>query len=114
MKDEKRKKCNVQRRVISYSHKKGKKSSTNVMQEDWDEHESMIKERCEEMDILIVKPDAMRMRRMCGKKKIIKTIIEIGCFDKQVDFLKEVLSTLELRDHLKSLGLDESTTTKVQ
>ena len=74
----------------------------------------MIEERCEETDVLIVKPEAMRMRRMHGKKKIIKTIIEIGCFDKQVKFLKEVLSTLELRDHLKSLGLDELTATKVQ
>ena len=37
----------------------------------------MIEERCEETDVLIVKPDAMRLRRMCGKKKIIKTIIEI-------------------------------------
>ena len=107
MKDEKRKKYKVQKRVIFYSCKKGKESSKNVMQEDWDEHESMIEERCEETDVLIVKPDAMRMRMMCGKKKIIKTIIEIGCFDKQVEFLKEVLSTLELRDNLKSLGLDE-------
>eukprot|EP00957_Ditylum_brightwellii_P152567 11612993-Ditylum_brightwellii.AAC.1 len=64
MKDEKRKKRKVRRRVISYSHKKGKKSSTNVMHEDWDEHESMIEERFEETDVLIVKPEAMRMRRM--------------------------------------------------
>eukprot|EP00957_Ditylum_brightwellii_P054786 4151762-Ditylum_brightwellii.AAC.1 len=88
MKDEKRKKCKVRKRVIFYSHKKGKKSSTNIvfevekttnitkihdectydyeneMQEDQDEHESMIEERCDETDVLIVKPDAMRMRRM--------------------------------------------------
>ena len=51
---------------------------------------------------------------MHGEKKMIKTIIEIGCFDKQVEFLKEVLSTLELKNHLKSLGLDELTATKVQ
>ena len=114
MKDEKRKKHKVRRRVISYSCKKGKTSIIIVMQEDWDEHESMIEERCKETDVLIVKPEATRMRRMCGKKKIIKAIIEIGCFDKQVESLKEVLSTLELRDHLKSLGLDELIATKVQ
>eukprot|EP00957_Ditylum_brightwellii_P092977 7079217-Ditylum_brightwellii.AAC.1 len=68
------------------------------MQEEWDEHESMIDEKCEETEVLIVKPEAMRVRRMCAKKK--------------VEFLKEVLSTLELRDHLKSLGLDELTATK--
>eukprot|EP00957_Ditylum_brightwellii_P034985 2651969-Ditylum_brightwellii.AAC.1 len=94
MKDGKRKKRKVRRRVISYSCKKGEKSSTNVMQEDWDEHESMVEERCEETDVLIVKLEAMRMRRMCS------------------GFLKEVLSTLELRDHLKSLDLDELTATK--
>eukprot|EP00957_Ditylum_brightwellii_P164888 12553816-Ditylum_brightwellii.AAC.1 len=65
MKDEKRKKRKVRRRVISYSCKKGKTSITIVMQEDWDEHESMIEERCKETDVLIVKPEAMRMRRMC-------------------------------------------------
>eukprot|EP00957_Ditylum_brightwellii_P177256 13503233-Ditylum_brightwellii.AAC.1 len=78
MRDEKRKKRKVQKRVSSYSCKKGKKSSTNVvsekekthnitnvndecihdyeneMQEDRDEHESMIEERCEETDVLIV------------------------------------------------------------
>eukprot|EP00957_Ditylum_brightwellii_P048787 3701148-Ditylum_brightwellii.AAC.1 len=64
MEDEKRKKGKVWRRVISYSCKKGKKSSTNAMQEVWDEHESMIGERCEETDVLVVKPEAMRMRRM--------------------------------------------------
>ena len=65
------------------------------MQEDWDEHESMIDERCEETDVLIVKPEAMKMRRMHGEKKIIKTITEIGCFEQPVEFLKENLSTLE-------------------
>eukprot|EP00957_Ditylum_brightwellii_P180229 13729675-Ditylum_brightwellii.AAC.1 len=65
MKDEKRNKRKVQRRVISYSYKKGKKSSNNVMQEDQNENEGMIKERCEETDVLIVKPEAMRMKRMC-------------------------------------------------
>eukprot|EP00957_Ditylum_brightwellii_P018851 1417068-Ditylum_brightwellii.AAC.1 len=99
MKDEKRKKYKVQRRVISYSCKKGKKISTNVMQEDWDKNESMIDESCEGTEVLIVKPEAMRTRRMCGKKKIKETIIEIGCFDKQVEFLKEALIALELRDH---------------
>eukprot|EP00957_Ditylum_brightwellii_P134864 10282246-Ditylum_brightwellii.AAC.1 len=64
MKDEKRKKHKVRRRVISYSHKKEKKSSTNVIQEDQDEHESMIDKRCEETEVLIVKPEAMMMRRM--------------------------------------------------
>eukprot|EP00957_Ditylum_brightwellii_P126366 9633447-Ditylum_brightwellii.AAC.1 len=64
MKDEKRKKHKVQKRVISYSCKKGKNSSNNVIQEDWDKHESMIEERCEKTDVLIVKPEAMRMRRM--------------------------------------------------
>eukprot|EP00957_Ditylum_brightwellii_P136951 10444275-Ditylum_brightwellii.AAC.1 len=64
MKDKKRKKCKVQKSVISYSCKKGKNSSTNVMQEDQDEYESMIEERCEETDALIIKPDAMRMGRM--------------------------------------------------
>ena len=78
MKDEKRKKRMVQKKVISYFCRKEKNSSTNIMQEDQDEHESMIEERCEETDVLIVKPEAMRMRRMCGKQKIIKTIIEIG------------------------------------
>eukprot|EP00957_Ditylum_brightwellii_P095310 7259742-Ditylum_brightwellii.AAC.1 len=65
MKDEKTKKHKMCTRVIFSSHKNGKKSSTNVMQEDWDEHESIIEERCKETDVLIVKPDAMRMRRMC-------------------------------------------------
>eukprot|EP00957_Ditylum_brightwellii_P000689 54238-Ditylum_brightwellii.AAC.1 len=65
MKDEKRKKRKVRRRVISYSHKKGEKRSNTVMQGDKDNHESMIKERCEETDVLIVKSEAMRMRRMC-------------------------------------------------
>eukprot|EP00957_Ditylum_brightwellii_P124839 9516091-Ditylum_brightwellii.AAC.1 len=65
MKDEKKKKHKVWRRVISYSQKKGKKSSTNVIQEDQDEHESMIEERCEDTDVLIVNPEAMRMKRMC-------------------------------------------------
>eukprot|EP00957_Ditylum_brightwellii_P059123 4485918-Ditylum_brightwellii.AAC.1 len=65
MKDEKRTKCEVHRRVIFSSHKKGKKSSTSVMEEDWDGHESMIEERCEETDVLIVKPEDKRMRRMC-------------------------------------------------
>eukprot|EP00957_Ditylum_brightwellii_P037122 2809836-Ditylum_brightwellii.AAC.1 len=64
MKNEKRKKRKVWKRVISYSCKKEEKSSINVMQEDQDEHASMIEERCEETDLLIVKPDAMRMRRM--------------------------------------------------
>eukprot|EP00957_Ditylum_brightwellii_P151351 11525072-Ditylum_brightwellii.AAC.1 len=64
MKDEKRKNQKVQKRAISYSCKKEKTSSTNVMQEDWDEHTIMIEERCEETDVLIVIPDAMRMRRM--------------------------------------------------
>eukprot|EP00957_Ditylum_brightwellii_P103532 7888007-Ditylum_brightwellii.AAC.1 len=89
MKDEKRKQRKVQKRLICYSHKKGKKRTTNVvsekektsnitnindecifdcengMQEGWDEHESMIEERCEETDVFIVKPDTMMMRRMC-------------------------------------------------
>ena len=82
MKDEKRKKRKVHRKVIFSSHKRGKKSSNSVMQEAHDDHESMIEERCEETDVLIVKPEAMRMRRICGKKKIRRTIIEIGCFDK--------------------------------
>eukprot|EP00957_Ditylum_brightwellii_P157538 11990489-Ditylum_brightwellii.AAC.1 len=60
-----RKKRKVGKRVISYSCKKGKKSNNSVMQEDWDKHESMIEERCEETDVLMVKPEAMRMRRMC-------------------------------------------------
>eukprot|EP00957_Ditylum_brightwellii_P103095 7856529-Ditylum_brightwellii.AAC.1 len=64
MKDEKRKKRKVCKRVIFSSHKKGKKSSNSIRQEDWDDHESMIEEICEETDILIVKPEAMRMRRM--------------------------------------------------
>eukprot|EP00957_Ditylum_brightwellii_P150273 11444211-Ditylum_brightwellii.AAC.1 len=64
MKDEKRKKRKVYRRVIFSSCEKGKKSSNSAMQEDWDNHESMIEERCEETDVLIVKPEAMRMRRM--------------------------------------------------
>eukprot|EP00957_Ditylum_brightwellii_P117956 8997099-Ditylum_brightwellii.AAC.1 len=85
MKDEQRKKHKVQRRVISYSCKREEKISIRVMQEDWDTHESMIEERCEETDVLIVKPEAMRMRRMCDKEKIIKNFIEIGCFDKQVE-----------------------------
>eukprot|EP00957_Ditylum_brightwellii_P180081 13717851-Ditylum_brightwellii.AAC.1 len=55
MKDEKRKTYNVRKRVISYSHKKGKKSSTNVMQEDWDEHEIMIEKRFEETAVFICK-----------------------------------------------------------
>eukprot|EP00957_Ditylum_brightwellii_P148568 11312477-Ditylum_brightwellii.AAC.1 len=62
--EEEKKKHKVRKRVISYSCKKGKKISTYVKQEDWDEHESMIEERCEETHVLIVKPDAMRMRRM--------------------------------------------------
>jgi hypothetical protein len=86
MKGEKKKKCKVHRRVIFSSCKKEKNSNNSVMQEDQDDHESMIEERCEEIDVLIVKPETMRMRRMHGKKKIIKTIIEIGCFDKQVKF----------------------------
>jgi hypothetical protein len=53
------------------------------------------------------------MRRLHGKKRIIDAIIGIGCFGKKVDFLKEVLSSLELRDNLKSLGLDELTATKI-
>eukprot|EP00957_Ditylum_brightwellii_P035137 2664436-Ditylum_brightwellii.AAC.1 len=65
MKDEKRKKHKVHRRVIFYSHKKEKKSSNSVMQEDQDDYERMIEERCEEIDVLIVKQEAMRMRRMC-------------------------------------------------
>eukprot|EP00957_Ditylum_brightwellii_P077859 5917820-Ditylum_brightwellii.AAC.1 len=69
MQDAKKKKRKVQKRVISYFCKKGKKSSTNVMQEDWDEHESMIKERYEETDVLIVKPEAMRMRRCMARRK---------------------------------------------
>eukprot|EP00957_Ditylum_brightwellii_P048875 3708532-Ditylum_brightwellii.AAC.1 len=64
MKDEKRKKRKVGKRVISYSCKKGKKSSTSAIQKGQDERDSMMEERCEETDILIVKPDAMRMRRM--------------------------------------------------
>eukprot|EP00957_Ditylum_brightwellii_P010092 762566-Ditylum_brightwellii.AAC.1 len=65
MKDEKKKKHKARRRVILSSCKKGKKSSNSVMQEDWDDHKIMIEERCEETDVLIVKPETMRMRRMC-------------------------------------------------
>eukprot|EP00957_Ditylum_brightwellii_P084859 6452563-Ditylum_brightwellii.AAC.1 len=64
MKYEKKKKHKVQKRVISHSCKERKKRSTNVMQEDWDEHDSMINKRCEKTEVLIVKPDAVRMRRM--------------------------------------------------
>eukprot|EP00957_Ditylum_brightwellii_P187107 14251006-Ditylum_brightwellii.AAC.1 len=64
MQDEKRKKRKVCRRVIFSSCKKGKKSSNSVMQEDQADHESMIEEICEETDVLIVKPEAMRMRRV--------------------------------------------------
>eukprot|EP00957_Ditylum_brightwellii_P002109 162555-Ditylum_brightwellii.AAC.1 len=60
----------------------------NEVEEGQEENESMIEERCEGTDVLILKPDAMKMRRMC------------------------VLSTFELRGHLKSLGLDELTATK--
>ena len=63
MKDEKRKKHKVRRRVIFSSCKRGKKSSDSVRQEDQDDHENMIEERCEETDVLIVKPEAMRMRK---------------------------------------------------
>eukprot|EP00957_Ditylum_brightwellii_P011690 883260-Ditylum_brightwellii.AAC.1 len=83
MKDEERKKRKGRKKVISYFCKKGKKISTNILQQDRDEHESMFEDRCEETDVLIVKPDAMRKRRMCSKKKLTKTIIEIGYFDKQ-------------------------------
>eukprot|EP00957_Ditylum_brightwellii_P104455 7957447-Ditylum_brightwellii.AAC.1 len=64
MKDEKMKKRKVHKRVIFSSCKKGKKSSNSVKQEDWDDHESMIEERCQETDVLVIKPEAMRMRRM--------------------------------------------------
>eukprot|EP00957_Ditylum_brightwellii_P183820 14001725-Ditylum_brightwellii.AAC.1 len=63
MKDEKKKKCKVRRRVIFSSPKRGKNSSNSVMQEDQDDYEIMIEERCEGTDVLIVKPEAMRMRR---------------------------------------------------
>eukprot|EP00957_Ditylum_brightwellii_P061402 4660646-Ditylum_brightwellii.AAC.1 len=64
MKDEKRKKRKVHRRVIFSSCKKRKKSINSVRQEDWYDHDSMIEERCEETDVVIVKPEAMRMKRM--------------------------------------------------
>eukprot|EP00957_Ditylum_brightwellii_P197308 15032218-Ditylum_brightwellii.AAC.1 len=64
MKDEKTKKRKVHRRVIFCSCKKGKKSSNSVRQEDRDDHKSMIEERCKETDVLIVKPEAIRMRKM--------------------------------------------------
>eukprot|EP00957_Ditylum_brightwellii_P092829 7067686-Ditylum_brightwellii.AAC.1 len=60
--------------------------SENEMEEVWKDNESIIEKRCEETDVLIVKPDAMRVRRMYGKKRIIDTIIGTGCFDKHVDF----------------------------
>ena len=62
----------------------------------------------------IVRPDAMRQRRKRGKKRIIDTIIHIGSFNNQVEFLKEILESPELQGHLKSLGLDKFSTTKIQ
>eukprot|EP00957_Ditylum_brightwellii_P183706 13992542-Ditylum_brightwellii.AAC.1 len=86
MKDETRKKCKVRKRVICYYCKRGKESishdvsekekistntsnnderlleSENEIEEVQEGNESTIEERCEESDVLIVKPDAMRMR----------------------------------------------------
>ena len=82
MKDGRRNMCNVWKIVICYSCKKVKKSishyvsekkkisdstsnkdeslfaSENEMEEVWEENKSINEERCEETDILIVKPEA--------------------------------------------------------